>query len=489
MLRILFATSEAFPLIKTGGLGDVSSGLPAALSAMAQDVRIVLPAYGDILAGELPLKKRAGISVYGEAVTVLEGAMPGSGVPVWLVDHPGCFNRRGNPYLDADGQPWQDNAERFALFCQAVVRIALDSAGLDWQPDIVHCNDWQSGLIPALLSRHTDRPGTVFTIHNLAYQGNFPYSSFEALGLPESFWSPDALEFHEQMSFIKGGLVFADKITTVSPSYAEEIQTEAYGCGLHGLLAHHRDRLSGILNGIDTTQWDPSSDPHLVKQYDTATMVPGKQANKQVLLSSMGLPGMADTPLIGMVGRLVAQKGIDLLLDVLDECLRLPMQLVILGSGDARFERKLSAAAARHPDRLSVTLGYNEALAHRIEAGADIFLMPSRFEPCGLNQLYSLHYGTLPVVRRVGGLADTVVDATTENIQLGCANGIVFDTADGISLLKAVKRAIKLYHDTRILNQLRLTGMQQDVSWQRSAKDYLDLYDRILTRAASGRRS
>jgi starch synthase len=488
MPRILFATSEAFPLIKTGGLGDVSSGLPAALSAMAQDVRIVLPAYGDILASELPLKKRAGLSIDGKAVTVLEGAMPDSGVPVWLVDHPGYFDRAGNPYLDADGRPWQDNAERFALFCQAVVRIALDSAGLDWQPDIIHCNDWQSGLVPALLSLHAGRPGTVFTIHNLAYQGNFPYSSFEALGLPEKFWSPDALEFHEQVSFIKGGLVFADQITTVSPGYADEIQTEAYGCGLHGLLRHHRDRLSGILNGIDTTQWDPASDPHLSTQYDIDTLVPGKQANKQALLSSRGLPAEPDVPLIGMVGRLVEQKGIDLLLEILDECLELPLQMVILGSGDVRFERKLVDAASRYTDRLSVMLGYDETLAHRIEAGADIFLMPSRFEPCGLNQLYSLRYGTLPLVRRVGGLADTVVDATTENIRLGRANGIVFDTADSASLLQAIRRAIALYHDAKLLNQLRLAGMQQDVSWQRSAQDYLDLYDKILMRAAAGDR-
>jgi starch synthase len=480
-MKVLFVASEAHPLIKTGGLGDVGGSLPPALAALGCDVRVLLPAYRDAVAraGKLTAKARLELPGIANPVTLLEGTLPGTRVRTWLVDFPPAFDRPGDPYHNAYGHPWHDNAARFALLGRVAAWLALGRAPLRWQPQILHCHDWQTGLAPALLAREPRRPATIFTIHNLAYQGLFPRDTFAALDLPQTFWTHEALEFHGNLSFIKGGLAFADWLTTVSPTYAREIQTPAFGHGLDGLLRHRARRLRGILNGIDDRTWNPARDPRLVKPYSVRRFR-DKAANKRALQQELGWPPQPDIPLIGMVGRMVHQKGLDLVLEALPRLLELPLQLVILGQGEGRFEQALRKQAARHGERIAVRIGYDERLAHRIEAGADIFLMPSRFEPCGLNQLYSLRYGTVPIVRRVGGLADTVVDATPYNLKAGKATGIVFERPEMKALHAAVRRALALYRDPRRWRALALTGMRRDFSWRHSAREYLALYKTVL---------
>ncbi|MBI5040019.1 MAG: glycogen synthase GlgA [Gammaproteobacteria bacterium] len=476
-MKILFASSEAHPLIKTGGLADVSGALPKALRDLKQDVRLVLPAYQELLARAGHLTEVARLALTGsvEPVRVLEGVLPGSAVPVYLIDAPLCFDRPGNPYSGPDGKDWPDNAQRFAVFCRAIVELAQDRVGLNWRPDRVHCNDWQTGLVPALLSLETPRPATIFTVHNLAYQGLFDQAGFLALDLPSTWWSMHALEFHGHLSFIKGGLVFADALTTVSPTYAAEIRTPEFGCGLDGLLNQRAAQLTGILNGADYALWDPASDPLLDAHFSRQSLK-GKDANKQALQQFFGLPTDARLPLFAHIGRLVEQKGIDLVLDILPELMRRPLQLAMLGSGQAAFEAALRAAQTVYPERLGIRIGYDEGLAHRIEAGADLFLMPSRFEPCGLNQIYSLRYGTLPIVRRTGGLADTVVDATPASLDAGTATGFVFDAATPEALLACIDRALRLYTQRTAWTRAIKNAMAQDFSWARSAQLYLKLY-------------
>lgn len=476
-MKVLFVASEVHPLIKTGGLADVGGSLPPALHALGCDVRVLMPAYRDAVAKAAKLERIAELVLPGvhAPVALLEGTLPGTRVKIWLVDYAPAYDRPGNPYLAPGGQPWHDNAERFALLAQVATRIALGQAKLGWRPQVVHCNDWQAGLVPALLALEPKRPATVFTIHNLSYQGLFPYRTFVDLGLAQTLWSHHALEFHEQMSFIKGGIVFADRVNTVSPHYAEEIQTPEFGCGLDGLLRHRADRLSGILNGIDPKVWDPAKDPHLAQRY-SARRFSDKAPNKLALRKAFKLRRAARTPLVGMVGRLVHQKGIDLVLDALPRLATLDLQLAILGTGERRYEDGLREAAARRHRWLSVRIGYDESLAHLIEGGADMFLMPSRFEPCGLNQLYSLRYGTIPIVRRAGGLADTVVDADADHLRAGTATGIVFEAASADALFDAVHRACVLYEDERQWMKLALTGMRQDFNWRESAGHYVALY-------------
>ncbi|MEN8129873.1 MAG: glycogen synthase GlgA [Pseudomonadota bacterium] len=478
-MKILFASSEIYPLIKTGGLADVAGSLPTALRSTGEDVRIIMPAYRDALAKVGKPKSVAKLGLIGGSVTLLQGSMPDTGVPLWLVDTPIFFDRSGNPYLDPDGNPWADNAERFALFARAVLTVAQNRSGLNWKPDIVHCNDWQTGLIPALLYRQSKRPATAFTIHNLAYQGLFPYETFISLHLPASLWSYEALEFHRQISFIKGGLAFADQITTVSPSYAKEIQTFEYGNGLDGLLKYRRNDLVGILNGIDTKTWNPATDPNLTQSYD-ANSLQDKAINKTALQQLMQLPEDPQTMLIGSIGRMVHQKGIDLLLQALPRLMEMPVQLVILGSGDSHYEDTLREWSNQYPQQISVKIGYDEALAHQIEAAADVFLMPSRFEPCGLNQMYSLRYGTLPVVRMTGGLADTVIDTTPESLSAGTATGFCFHEAESQSMLSALSRAAERYQDKDTWRILQQRGMGQNFSWKQSAQQYRELYQGLL---------
>ena len=480
-MKVLFVTSEAHPLMKTGGLGDVCGSLPPALKALGLDVRLLLPAYHDAVERAGNVKETASLALAGNPtpVRLLEGTLPGTRVKLWLLDFPPAYDRPGNPYLNAYGHPWHDNAARFALLARAAVAVALGRAGLAWRPDIVHCHDWQSGLVPALLSSEPARPATVFTVHNLAYQGLFGRDTFDALGLPHSLWTHEGLEFHGQLSFIKGGLAYADRLTTVSPTYAREIQTGPLGLGLDGLLRHRREALHGILNGIDVAEWNPARDPHLAKRY-SAARIKAKAENKRALQRAFGLPPTAGVLLVGMVGRLVTQKGVDLVLDALTRLERLPLQWVLLGTGEARFEQALRAASRRHAGWFAARIGYDEATAHRIQAGADVFLMPSRFEPCGLSQLHSLRYGTVPIVRRVGGLADTVVDATQADLARNTATGIVFDGERPDDLVDAVQRAVSLYRDATRWKKLALNGMHQDFSWRRSAAEYRRLYQQCL---------
>jgi len=472
MENILFAASEVFPLVKTGGLADVASGLPRALKGQRTDIRIIMPAYNSAMQ-HAPQARRVGQwQIHGgtEPVTLWEDRLPNSSVKVWLVDHP-LFRRDGGPYVDDNGEPWSDNAQRFTLFCRAVVDVAANRAGLDWAVDLVHCNDWQTGLVPALLKYENLAVASVFTVHNLAYQGLFERGVIESLQLPESLWSINGMEFYGKLSFIKGGLVFADMINTVSPNYGREITSDEFGCGLEHLLQSRADRLTGILNGIDEKIWNPRNDP-LIHQHYGIKNIKDKRINKTALQRKFDLPERADHPLIGHVGRLVTQKGIDMLIDVLPEWMEKPVQFVILGSGDKQLEQALLDCSHAYPQNIAVKVGYDEALGHQIEAGVDMFLMPSRFEPCGLNQLYSLRYGTIPLVHGVGGLADTVIDES----QGEEATGFVFHGADPDHLNETLLRALQCYADQRRWRQLIGNAMKQDFSWKSSAKQYRQLY-------------
>ncbi|MBK8131627.1 MAG: glycogen synthase GlgA [Gammaproteobacteria bacterium] len=485
-MRLLFASSEVFPLAKTGGLADVSASLSRALAALGHEVRIALPAYPAARAALVESRKLGPVPGLSGA-TLVGGRLPGTELPVVLVDAPALFERPGGPYGDASGRDWPDNARRFHGFARALCAIALDRAGLGWRPELVHCNDWQTGLVPALLSREAARPATVFTIHNQAYQGLFDRVQFDALGLPDDWWAPDALEFYGGFSFLKAGLVFADQLTTVSPTYARQLLEPEHGCRLDGLLRHRRDDFSGILNGIDAEVWNPAADPYLASPYDRATVDAGKRANKAALQRELGLPEADKVPLLGLVGRLVEQKGIDLVVEVIDAWRDRPLQWVLLGGGEAAWERRLRALAAACPERVAVRIGYDEGLAHRIEAGADFFLMPSRFEPCGLNQMYSQRYGAIPVVHRTGGLADTVVDVFARHDSGSAATGLVFDEPTAVALAQALELGFSLYRNPAAWLALRSNAMAGDFSWRRSAEQYLGVYRRALAAGADPR--
>ncbi|MDA3808004.1 MAG: glycogen synthase GlgA [Thiomicrorhabdus sp.] len=502
-MKILFATSEAHPLIKTGGLADVSGSLPNALAALKHKIRLVLPAYRAVM-DKLPhgviLKKVAEVSVQGcgreftaKILQLKAGAVSGIDVPVWLVDIPELFDRAGNPYLAADGSDWWDNGERFAVFSKVVTELAMDRLGLKWQPDVVHVNDWQTGLVPALLSLESQRPQTVFTVHNMAYPGNFPRSLFEQLKLPWVLWESEGVEFWGHFSMLKAGLIKADQVTTVSPTYAKEICFPEFAYGFEGVLQKRQKegRLTGIINGIDEAVWNPATDDLIVEHYSAQKgRLAGKQANKKSLLSDLCLlRGEAekrsnhrmldcmDKPLVGLVGRLVAQKGIDLVLDIMPELIeQTNANFVIVGSGDKVWEVQIKALAKKYPHRIWAFIGYSESLAHRVEAGADLFLMPSRFEPCGLNQMYSLAYGTPPIVHHTGGLADTVVNATEENIKQGEATGFIFYDPSRQALKSTVLHALHLFNKKRTWQKIQKTGMEQNFGWEASAKRYIELY-------------
>lgn len=474
--RILFCASEAYPLIKTGGLADVAGSLPRALLNLKHDVRLVLPAYQSVMAS---LKTRPQVRyqtrIDDYPVGILQTSLPGTRVPVWLVDCPPLFDRPGNPYHDQQGEPWPDNAQRFALFNQVIVRLANNQFGMDWQPQVVHCNDWQTGLVPVLLNEQAQRPATVFTIHNLAYQGMFDRATFEQLQLPEHLWHHEQLEYYGGFAFIKGGLVFADRISTVSPTYATEIQTPAFGHGLEGVLKNRASRLSGIINGIDERTWNPGTDKLIAQTYNRQ-QIKKKLANKQALQKHFKLDKQDDVFMLGMVSRLAEQKGIDLLIDILPQLMTKPVQLVILGSGDKENEQALRDAAETWQGKMGVHIGYDEALAHLVEAGIDVFLMPSRFEPCGLNQMYSQRYGSLPLVSPVGGLSDTVVDASDANLKQASATGFVMPEVSAAALLQTIERARQLYQDKKAWLTLQRSAMQADFSWAHSAEAYGTLY-------------
>lgn len=478
--RILFGASEVYPLIKTGGLADVAGALPHALKKLGHDVRIVLPAYSSVLTQlKHPPQVRAQTHAFGYLFRILQTTLPGTRVPVWLIDCPDLYQRPGNPYHDSLGEPWPDNAMRFGAFSQVLTDMAMNRCGLDWQPQIVHCHDWQTGLVPVLLDLEAQRPATVFTIHNLAYQGVFDRATFDYLDLNNWLWHYERLEYHGHFSMLKGGLVFADRINTVSPTYANEIQTEAFGYGLEGVLQHRATRLSGILNGIDTNVWNPGKDSYLPHRYNHQHL-PGKALNKQALQQQFNLPQVSDRMVLGLVSRLAHQKGIDLLLAILPDLIQRPVQLTILGSGDKHYTQSLLQAAANHPEMIGVHMAYDEGSAHLIEAGADVFLMPSRFEPCGLNQMYSQRYGTPPIVTPVGGLFDTVVDASEKNLAQKCATGFVMTDISDIALLQSIDHALVLFKDQSKWKLLMRTAMRRDFSWAHSAGDYVEMYAQAL---------
>ena len=472
MKRVLFATSEAVPLIKTGGLADVSGALPAALREIGVDCRIILPGYRQVLAtlGELPEVARFE-SLHGfPRARLLLGAMPGSEVPVYVIDAPDYYLRDGGPYNDAHGHDHVDNAERFALLSRIAALLGTADSPLDWRPELLHCNDWQTGLAPAYLHFAGHPIPSVTTIHNLAFQGIYPPHMVVRLGLPAESFQIAGVEYYGNLSFLKAGLYYADRITTVSPTYAEEIQREPLGMGMQGLLADRASRLTGILNGIDTADWNPSSDLHLPCEYSSRAPA-GKRRCKEALQVQLGLDKAPAAPLFGVVSRLTHQKGLDWIIQVAPGLLDRGGQLVVLGTGEKAVEAALRDLAAHYPGRVSATIGYDESLSHRIEAGADIFLMPSRFEPCGLNQMYSLRYGTVPIVHATGGLKDTVEDGI---------NGFVFTEPSAHGLWQAIERAFAAYAAKTGWKRLMQTGMNRDSSWERSAKEYLRLYEETV---------
>lgn len=479
MSRILYITSEAFPLIKTGGLADVAGSLPTALLKQSQDVRLLMPAYSEVLKKLKRRKVLAETTYYNLAVKIIETRLPGTNVIVWLVDCPAAFDRPGGPYADKQGNPWHDNALRFAILCHAAVDIALNKLKLSWKPNLVHCNDWQTGLVPALLSLHKRRPATVFTIHNLAYQGVFDQQTFDDLHLPGELWHMGGIEYHGNMSFIKGGLAYATKITAVSPTYAKEILLPEYSFGLDGLLKHRIKDLSGILNGIDEKNWNPGTDKYLSQKYNRRSLNK-KLINKTVLQKKLKLPVDETIPMLGLVSRLVEQKGLEIILQSLAILLTKPLQIVMLGTGETHYEIQLNKWAQMYPQRFKVVIGYDESLAHQIEAACDMYLMPSSFEPCGLNQLYSLRYGSLPIATKVGGLADTVIDASNINIKNKTANGFMLKSKTALALLSTIDSAIKLYQKPEIWRQLQQNAMSGDFSWQTSAAHYIKLYKQAL---------
>ncbi len=483
--KVLFAVSEVYPLIKTGGLGDVGHSLPHALHRVGADVRLVVPAYRRVLEQIRSMRVLGWLTVQGAErqfeLRIFEAFADGFAIPLWLVDCPMLFDRPGNPYVRPDGQDWPDNAERFTVFSRAVTKLALDHLETGWRADIVHCNDWQTGLVPAFLAQHHERPKTIFTIHNLSYGGHYSPDEFHRLHLPWRWWHVDGVEFYGGFSMLKAGIVYADEVTTVSPTYAREICTAEFGCGLQGVLQVNRHKLHGILNGIDEAVWNPQTDPWLSVHYSATRRQPGKGLNKRELLRHFGLLNAShdatDIPVLGLVGRLVAQKGIDLVLDALPRLIeQTDACFVFVGSGQAEYEQRLYAFADQYRDRIGVFIGYDERLAHLVEAGADMFLMPSRFEPCGLNQMYSLRYGTPPIVYRTGGLADTVFDAGDAHVLESAANGFVFDELSVEGLVDAVLRALGLFVQPKRWQALQRAGMHQSFNWEHSAMTYLALY-------------
>jgi starch synthase len=477
-MKVLFATSEIAPWVKTGGLGDVAGSLPPALRAQGIDIRVLAPRYPALTQAFPKAKEIARPHWLGGLLphtSILETTMA-DGTPLWLVDYPPYYQREGNPYLGADGHDWPDNHLRFGLLSRVAAWLGSEVSTLDWRPDIVHCNDWQTGLAPVYLRYlRGGQARSIVTVHNLAFQGLFGHSALHELGLPDHAWHIDGVEYYGYLSFLKGALRHADWITTVSPTYAREIQTDAEGMGLAGLLRTHAASLTGILNGIDLAAWNPAADPHLARNYDAAHLA-AKAENKAALQREFGLPARDDVPLLGIVSRLTHQKGLDLVPRIAEALFRLPGQIVVLGSGDKTIEASFRRMADHHHDLCAVRIGFDEGLAHRIEAGADIFLMPSRFEPCGLNQMYSLRYGTPPVVRATGGLADTVTDAA--DAERG--NGFVFDQARPAALLGAIERAVAAWREPRHWRRIQQNGMARDCGWDEPARQYAALYDRVV---------
>ena len=479
-MQVLYITAELYPWVKSGGLGDVAAALPPALIAGGIDVRLLLPGFRGFLDafGGITDIARLTTPFAAERVRVGLAHLPASESLAYLVDHPAFYDRLGNPYAGPDGSDWPDNHRRFGLFGWIAAELAR-GADPGWRPDILHGHDWHTGLAPAYLSARPPAAGrvpTVFTVHNLAYRGPFPGTVFPELALPPAFFSIDGVEFFGMVSFIKAGLFYSDRLTTVSPTYAREIQTPAFGWGLDGLLRTRAALLTGILNGVDPRFWDPGHDTNLPQTYGTEDAAAGKRAAKAALQRRLGLEPIEGAPLFGAVSRLTPQKGLDLALAGLPDLLAGGGQLALLGSGDGNLEQAFAAAVERYRGRVGVAIGYDEGLAHLIIGGSDVILVPSRFEPCGLTQLYALRYGALPLVRRVGGLADTVVDATATNLAEGVATGFAFDEDSPSALMSAIGRAAALFREREIWQRMIRRAMTRDFSWAAAARRYAAVY-------------
>jgi len=494
-VKILYVCTEIYPLLKTGGLADVGAALPTALRAAGCHVRLLLPAFASIAAGvradapAMPLPDEGGPDVLRTlqpAPTIVPGHVIDSGQPVYLLDAPALYQREGGPYQNVAGQDWSDNAARFALLGWAAAALG-QGADPDWRPDVVHAHDWHAGLAPLylkLLAKGRRPRPSVFTIHNLAYQGLFAASSCAELGVPDALFTMDGAEYHGQLSFMKAGLQFANAITTVSPRYAQEIMTPEQGCGLDGVLRARRERVSGILNGVDYELWNPATDPLLNAHFGGKRMS-GKARVKRALQRLLGLEERPDALLFAAVTRLSEQKGLHLVPAMLPELIDRGGQLVILGSGDAGIETALRDALACHPGQAALRVGYNEDLAHRITAAADVMLIPSRFEPCGLTQLYGLRYGALPLVHAVGGLADTVTDCSLEALDEGRASGFTFHEFSANGLLAAMRRAFALRRRPAEWAAVQRCAMQQRFDWREPAQAYRALYQSLLAPTAA----
>ncbi|MBL8331268.1 MAG: glycogen synthase GlgA [Rubrivivax sp.] len=481
-MRVLHVAAEVFPLVKTGGLADVVAALPLALAHANVDVRLLLPGLPPMLEAVLHAKPLIDLGAcFGAGrVRLLKGRMPASQLPVYLVDAPLLYRRGGGPYQSGDGSEWPDNLQRFGLLGWVAAQLGAGELDAAWLPDVVHAHDWHAAMTCAYLRAHGGQgAGSIYTVHNLAYQGLFPQEDSSLLGLSASFMSPAGLEYHGQLSFMKAGLKFADRISTVSPTYAREIATPEFGCGLDGVIRSRQSTVSGILNGIDDEVWNPATDDALVQRYD-ALQQDGKLACKQAVQAEFGLQPDAQAPLLLAISRLSSQKGLDLILAALPSLLEQGAQVVVQGTGDSTLEASFRQAAQVHAGRVAVHIGYDEARAHRLMAGADLILVPSRFEPCGLTQLYGQRYGTLPVVRRVGGLADTVVDANPQTLAQGTATGFLFDHAHGAELSGAVRRALTLRRDAAAWQALMRQAMACDFSWNGPARQYIQLYQGVM---------
>lgn len=477
-MRVLHAAAEVFPLVKTGGLADVVGALPEALMEAGADVRLLLPGLPAILKGveNQQVVCELGAMFGAGRVTLRRGHLAHNQVAAYVIDAPYLYQRPGNPYLAPDGIEWLDNLQRFGLLGWVAAHLAAGEIDAGWTPDVLHAHDWHAAMGCAYAACHpATRAATVYTVHNLAYQGLFAEGDFHLLGLPSRLMVPGGLEFYGQLSFMKAGLTYADRITTVSPNYAREIATEPFGCGLDGVIRARGADVSGILNGVDGAVWNPASDALIAAAYSAAALE-GKALCKAALQRELGLAVDGAAPLFAVVSRLTSQKGLDLVLEALPALLDGRAQLAVQGNGDPALEAAFAAAAAAHPGRVAVRLGYDEALAHRMMAGADATIVPSRFEPCGLTQLYALRYGTVPVVRRVGGLADTVVHADKLALQGDVATGFLFGAATPAALAQALAQAASAYRQPAVWRQLMLRGMAQNFSWTAAASQYMALY-------------
>ncbi|MGB5558898.1 MAG: glycogen synthase GlgA [Paracoccaceae bacterium] len=478
-MKVLFIASECAPFVKTGGLADVIGAVPKTLAGLGVSVRVMLPAYPAVepivKSGKTILKIK---DLHGGAARLVSASA--DALDLLLLDAPHLYDRPGNIYVDKDGKDWPDNHLRYGALSQIAAQIAVDGAD-GWIPDLVHVHDWQAGLVPAYLRQIAGPvPPCILTIHNIAFQGLFAPSLCKGLGLASRLFSPDGMEFFGQLGFLKAGIAFSDKITTVSPTYARELLLPEFGMGLEGILRARRGDLSGILNGIDLEVWNPATDPYLAATYSARTLK-RKKINRAKIEARFGLYANPKAPLFCIVSRLTEQKGLDLLLEILPDLVGRGARLAVLGSGDKKFEKELVSAARRHSGSVGTIIGYDEALSHQMQGGSDAILIPSRFEPCGLTQLYGLRYGTLPVVARTGGLADTVIDANEAAVVVGCATGVQFAPTTAASLDQAIGRTCDLFRQPEIWATMVRNAMRHPVGWETSARSYLDLYESLVS--------